>query len=532
MNMVARTAVLFVVMLALAGCVLPEGSYTVPAGYSAEVYNEQGTQVYQFCSGYCPGEPTPTPDSLPFTPVPTLPPVKVCELVVQGSPHNVRSQPNPSASILGNLGIGSTATGLEFFYPLDLSEWARVAGINYLTGNPITGWILVNSNVLYDPQGPCLDVPATYEATPVPTYTPAPTFTPVITPTPIACTLIAPSTGAMNVRALPSLTASIVGSFGTGAETAGLATYTGSGYLWFRVWWFGQDAWIAKTGLLTTKGACDSLPAENPFEVTALGLRTVPGAVNFTSMYPILAAKGIPYGVSPYASIDYCTGALDAGGICIIRPGAPDCPSGVGTTEPRANARDFMKHAALYASILKGRENVWIEPINECMGTPIETRLLAWWAEWMDEYLEQATALGWPPLALPSLPPGHGDQLMFSMWKPVLQKLAARNGLFSMHAYTFNSLTDLCVCDPWEACRHVTNHDLMLSLGYDIPFTLTEAARHAGNAPVSVDDMVCFYNKVKQQGFVHSLWLWLGGYHPVWPNANLDNYCEEIAQRA
>ncbi len=258
-------SVVVLLSVALTGCILPEGSYTIPQGWHANVYNELDTPVYQFCSGYCPGDPTATPEIIIETPAPTTPPLKVCELMVQGSPQNVRSDHRLSAPILGNLGIGSRPTGLEFYYPLDLTEWARVDGINYLTGLPIEGWILVNANVLYDPQGPCLDVPATYEVAPLPTATPAPTNTPVITPTPDGCWLTAPTTSYVNVRTLPALTAPIVARFENGATTAGLARTVNSGYTWYKVWWFGQYAWIAGTNTISLTGECASLPTENPF---------------------------------------------------------------------------------------------------------------------------------------------------------------------------------------------------------------------------------------------------------------------------
>ena len=404
--------------------------------------------------------------------------------------------------------------------------------------------------------------PATVTPTPTATATPGnveptptpeaiePTLGPSSTPVNAYQCMVGSAVYALNVRAAPSITAVRVSQIYNTDSTQyvvldvefaevrdsrgaliGYDEWAQIEYEPGKVGWIAVEYWYNGTRY-TYAGypdldLCSDIRFPPP--ITALGIRTVPGASGFDAMYPILASKSIPFGVSPYASIEYCTAALDAGGLCVMRPGAPDCPSAMYDSDPRENARDFMKHAALYASILKNRAGVWLEPINECMGSPDTTRHYAWWAEWMDAYIDEALARDWPPLALPSLPPGHGDTLMFSTWKPVLQKLAAHGGLFSMHAYTFNSKTDLCVCDPWEACRHVTNHNLMLEHGYTIQFTLTEAARWAGNAPVSVEDMACFYNVVSQQGFVHSVWDWLGGFHPVWPNANLDGYYIDIA---
>lgn len=247
-------------------------------------------------------------------------------------------------------------------------------------------------------------------------------------------------------------------------------------------------------------------------------------------MYAILRTKSIPYGVSPYGSLAYCLSALNQGGLCIYRPGAPDGPPDVYVSEPRANARRFMGNLATAAAMFKGRTGIWLEPLNEVMGTPMTKAQLEWWAAWMDEYIERAAAQGWPPLALPSLPPGHGDQLMFTVWKDVLINLRNHGGLFSMHDYTFQSQTGLAVCDLWEACRHVLNHRYMLAEGYEIPITITEAARWSGNAPVDVDDFVSWIEQVRRQGYVHSVWLWIGGHHGTWPLANLDGYYEQLAQ--
>jgi len=203
----------------------------------------------------------------------------------------------------------------------------------------------------------------------------------------------------------------------------------------------------------------------------------------------------------------------------------------VGVVNAQESARAFMRHAEHAANQLKERENVWIEPINECTAGEMPDQLLAWWATWMSAYIDEAAARGWPPLALPGLPPGHGDERMFYIWRPVLIKLRERNGLFSMHDYTFNSRTGLCVYDEWEAARHVRNHTLMVRLGYEIPITITEAARGDGNSPVDVEDFVCWLEKVGVEEYVHSAWLWLGGKNPSWPLANLDGHYEAIAER-
>lgn len=190
-----------------------------------------------------------------------------------------------------------------------------------------------------------------------------------------------------------------------------------------------------------------------------------------------------------------------------------------------------MRHAEHAANQLKGYDKVWIEPINECSPGDMSGELLAWWGTWMSTYIDEAAARGWPPLALPGMAPGHGDAEMFRVWRPVFTKLRDKGGLFSMHAYTFHSKTGLCVYDEWEAARHTRNYRLMQEQGYSIPITITEAARVAGEMPVDVNDMVCFIEKVRAEGYIHSVWLWVGGYHVAWPLANLDGHYVEIANR-
>jgi hypothetical protein len=382
--------------------------------------------------------------------------------------------------------------------------------------------------------------------TPEPTQlTPGPTATP---PDALRCQAGVDDSHYLNIRNAPNIGAEWVGSLPPSTRidvTALHITYNEASPIreewaqiaqgWIALWYNG-----AELAYLDDAPPCWELPCTGdcapvtatpePGLITALGPRTVPGAAGFEAAYPILAAKGIPFGVSPYHSIEYCVRALNQGGVCVFRPGSPDCPNDVNTGDPRQSARNFMQYARGGAEILAGHEGVWIEPINECFHSP-DTRTLAWYAEWMDEYTEQARAQGWPPLAWPGLPPGSGDALMFSTFEDVLRKVDSYGGLFSMHLYTYHSKTGLCVCDEWEACRHEHNYALMQEQGYTMTYTITEAARSAGNEVPDVDDFVCIYNKVNAVGFVHSLWMWLGGHNATWSSANLDGYYVPIAER-
>jgi len=58
---------------------------------------------------------------------------------------------------------------------------------------------------------------------------------------------------------------------------------------------------------------------------------------------------------------------------------------------------------------------------------------------------------------------------------------------------------------------------------------ITEAARHSGGAPVDVADFVCWIEKTRAEGYIFAVFLWVGGWHPVWPDANLDGHYAEIA---
>ena len=122
---------------------------------------------------------------------------------------------------------------------------------------------------------------------------------------------------------------------------------------------------------------------------------------------------------------------------------------------------------------------------------------------------------------------------MYQIWAPALNANAARGGLVGEHAYQpyLNSAGnyDLCPCDPWLACRHRMNEDWRQAQGINIDVAITEAARGWGGDPVSVSDFVCWYETVRGDSFVHSVSLWLLGYHPTWPQANLDNYVIPVA---
>ena len=39
--------------------------------------------------------------------------------------------------------------------------------------------------------------------------------------------------------------------------------------------------------------------------------------------------------------------------------------------------------------------------------------------------------------------------------------------------------------------------------------------------PLDVDDFICWINKTRAEDYIHSVWLWLGGFTSAWELANL-----------
>jgi hypothetical protein len=267
----------------------------------------------------------------------------------------------------------------------------------------------------------------------------------------------------------------------------------------------------------------------------ALLWHTVPGfnVGNARVSYGILKAKDVQFGIKPYASINECLNVLNdpsGNGICIYRHGAPDCPQNIGKSNPEQSAKDFIQYGMGARNTLANYENAYYEPVNECnFGNEREPDVAYWWLVWMDTYITESQARGFPKLVLPTFGPGHGSPFLYEMWKPALLRLADAGGLMGEHAYTPYHDQGLCSCDEWLACRHRKNEDWRQAEGIDIDVAVTEAARGWGNDPVSVNDFLCWYEEIRHDDFIHSVALWTMGYHPTWPLANLDNYVVPIA---
>jgi len=189
---------------------------------------------------------------------------------------------------------------------------------------------------------------------------------------------------------------------------------------------------------------------------------------------------------------------------------------------------DIERRAVWALRPYTGTGRLWIEPTNECHWV-LEN--YEWWRDWATAALDYAEANNWPPLAWPGLGPGYGDLDMFRIWEVPLRRLADMGGLFAMHAYTVNDTPGLCESNIWLGYRHRLNHGYMAAFGYAVDVTITEAAREWGGSPVNEADFVCWYREASKDKYLHSVALWLTGYHHAWPLANLEGHMIGIARK-
>lgn len=276
------------------------------------------------------------------------------------------------------------------------------------------------------------------------------------------------------------------------------------------------------------------LPPEPFAAEPALLWHAVPNAnaMEMEASYAILAAKDIEFGVKPYADMNACLAALNAGGVCIFRHGAPDCPSGVGEVDPVESARQFANHGDWAASVLRNYDKAYYEPLNECWwGDPSHPTTYSWWNAWLNEYIDEAQRRNFPKLVIPTLGPANSSLAMYTAWKDVLQRSADMGNLFGEHIYTPYHDLGLCACDKWLACRHRTDQETRLSIGLDIEVAITEVARGWGNDPVDEADFVCWWGLVRNDSYVRAVAFWTAGMVFPWLNANLDGHMVAIAQQ-
>lgn len=393
--------------------------------------------------------------------------------------------------------------------------------------------------------------PPTAEPTPTPELTPLPpTFT--VTPKPTkVCTLRANGFN-INARQHPSVTANVTGLWGSGEEAAMGAFSTGQGYLWghhdlgwsvvavytpgaiVADWWV--DGTQAAALCTLVEGWPDGLQPPAPIAKSdmAIGFFCMPNcnAMEIVEAANVATSKGITPAVHPYANPNICLQVMDVGGVCSYRPGAPDCPQNIFIDDPRASAREFMENVRGLAEGIfsdpRYSGKIWIDVVNEC-GWGDDTREYAWWAEWMDEYITQAATYHWPPLQLPSLGPGYGNELMFATWADVLNKLDDHGGLFAMHVY--NPIdTWLCPVNEWLADRTLHNWEIMQRYGIDVGFSLTEVGQGWGNTPPNISDMVCHAERQAGYTFIVQYYVWENGYNFTWFLGNWEGFTVPFIQ--
>lgn len=297
-----KLAILLVMLVLLAGCAtleesVPPGDYNVipadnqvvtpaTAEFQGRVFLLQNKPTavppyptytpppalptYTPYPTYTPGtvlEPTATSEG-GITPLPTEPPVmKLCQLNVQGVRHALRKDHTLTATVIGNAEIGSHPVGHSFWYSASNVEWVYATASDANTGIPVTGWMRVDSNLLYDPDGPCMDAPSEFEnplpptSQPQPTYTPAPTSTP--TPPAGECWLTA--VGTTNLRDKPN--GVVIGQAPVGTRTMAVSQYKLSPFTWVKIWWPQKSRYLwTALEVWTSTGNCGGLPVESPFE--------------------------------------------------------------------------------------------------------------------------------------------------------------------------------------------------------------------------------------------------------------------------
>lgn len=393
------------------------------------------------------------------------------------------------------------------------------------------------------------------EATPTPELTP-PVPTPGPTVVPKACTLRADGFN-IRVRSGPGTGYTQTGLWDAGTERVfdafqydDFPTYlwAHSGVGWSAIYVVSSGQWYvdgteAATLCPDVQGWPDALTPPPPIAYNAALLwHTVPGfnVGNAQASYGILAEKGIDFGLKTYADLGWCIDAAARGGICEYRHPGEDCPQNIGSADPRQAARAFFDaHAPFICEALNDYPNTYYEPTNECnFGGPesdASLNIVYWWADFIDEYLTRAEAADCPPLIIPTFGPGHGDPVQYRIWKPVLDRLAASGGLMGEHIYqpypNDQGTLKLAPCDIYLACRHRLNEQYRQQEGVNIDVALSEVAAGWGNENVDVSDFVAWYEEIRHDAWVHSVALWEMGYHPTWPNANLDIYAVPLAQR-
>lgn len=215
-------------------------------------------------------EDTPTPEAA--TPAPTTTLTPQCEIRVLEFPQTVFGSVGGVPT--GTMPSGTWAEGIEFYYESDpVVEWVHTSA----------GWLKITENVYYDPLGPCIDLPATFEE-PLPPTLPPPTPGPTPTPEPTTECVArnnltvninvreSYSTGSHVVRALePGQTMDIGLIYDKSASETWAYVADNGEYGWIALWYYGPIA--------DKEGNCSHVEVvtEPPFEPVLVGVHVLPG---------------------------------------------------------------------------------------------------------------------------------------------------------------------------------------------------------------------------------------------------------------
>ena len=210
--------------------------------------------------------PTPTPLVTLITPAPGDKVIGKAQVITASGSLNLRQLPSYSAGIIGYIPQYAVVDVFEYD-----GGWAR---IRY---SGVTGWVL--RSFLTD-----------YNAQPVPTPTPLVT---IITPAPgdkvIGKAQVTTASGSLNLRQLPSYSASIIGSIPQYA-VVDVFEYDGG---WARIRYSGVTGWVLRSFLTdyNPQPTCNPYPTANPGVLQGYAyVRTNGGGLNMRE-YASTAAR-------------------------------------------------------------------------------------------------------------------------------------------------------------------------------------------------------------------------------------------------
>ena len=259
---------------------------------------------------------------------------------------------------------------------------------------------------------------------------------------------------------------------------------------------------------------------------TVFAFHTVPGGSSYyaTAAQNVVQSHGVEYGIKSVNNVEECNAVAANGGDCIYRDlRFGDCPMLTG--DPVQTAREWM---ARLAPVYVGVNAKYFEIVNEC-----DMNNGAWWNSFILTAVQEANARGWK-IVIPTLNPGVGDVEFWRPMIPALRAMAAGGHLVGLHDYSVYS-PPLCNGSPYTAYRHeMTYQAICGTFGIcNLKYAITEVGQGWGNEVPDVNDMVCWWDRVKNTNNVAFIAVWTLHGHSTccWPNADWDNYAVPLAQR-